>query len=559
MNHNNVSAIWYWLVFLLYVGVVLYLGYRAYQQQKKMQNATDEHHDFWITGRKQPAYMVAMSIASGWMLIGMITWMTWATYDLGLSGLWIAAIPWVIGMFVNFWLVRLIRKMKAISQCQMLEQRFGLSARVFSSIINIASYTIWSAAELFAAALIMAPALHISVSAMIFIYAIPIAVYMCLGGFRSVINANVLQFFMGAILFVTVCIAMYLTASGICSSHGTTIWAALQHQKVINSMAYPYIASKSAMTLDGYAGPSFILIVLIALLPGWTVGEDWWLKAQAAKGSKEATRGLIWMLIYNVVLIVIPASLMGLFGLIIFKPEMVKGSLAAASVLGGKGGYNVISVYINNYMSPWLKAFMIFLLSAHSMSTVANYSNISAMNLSWDVLQPIYYKKRNWSQTKIVRYARYAMVMIIFVNIVLAMLYEVPSLGESLNDWYFMSSAWLTAGVAIMLYAMFWDRANLRGVMLGGVSGFCSSVIFYILEYHVWKFNYTMPIWDWIFGKGAMASSYLGYCVVGLFFAVVGLIIGTYTATEPTLEQLDSIAEHPVEDNLEFFEGVSSN
>jgi len=557
VNSNDVSPIWYWLVFLIYIAFVGYLGYRAYKQQKGMQNATDEHHDFWITGRKQPAYMVAMSIASGWMLIGMITWMTWSTYDLGMSGLWIAAIPWVIGMLFNFWLVRLIRKMKAISQCQMLEQRFGLPARVYSAVINIASYTIWSAAELFAAALIMAPALHISVAAMIFIYALPIACYMWLGGFRSVINANVVQFFMGAILFVTVAICMYFTASDICSSHGTTIWGALQHQNVINSWAYPYDSSKSAMTLYGYIGPSFIIAILVALLPGWTIGEDWWLKAQAAKTTPEATKGLAWMLIYNLSLIVIPASLMGLFGIIIFKPEMVKGALTAASVLGDKGGYNVISVYINNYMSPWVKALMIFLLSAHSMSTVANYSNISAMNLSWDVLQPTYYKKHNWSQEKIVKYARFAMVVIIALNIALALLYTIPSLGATLNDWYFMSSAWLTAGVAIMLYAMFWKRANLRGVMLGGVLGLFSGIVFYILEYHVWNFSYNTPIWDWIFGKGALASTYLGYCVVGLFFAIVGLIVGTYTGPKPTQEKLDSIAEHVIDDNEAFFKGAS--
>src|SRR5665648_958424 len=84
----------------------------------------------------------------------------------------------------------------------MLEHRFGLPARILSAPINIFSYTIWSAAELYAASLIMAPALGISIEAMIIIYAIPIAMYMWMGGFRSVINANIVQFFMGAIILL---------------------------------------------------------------------------------------------------------------------------------------------------------------------------------------------------------------------------------------------------------------------------------------------------------------------------------------------------------------------
>ena len=80
---QNVSPLWYWLVLLVYCGFVVYLGLKAYRQQKQAGSAEEENQDFWITGRSQPAYMVGMAVASGWMLIGMITWMTWATYDQG--------------------------------------------------------------------------------------------------------------------------------------------------------------------------------------------------------------------------------------------------------------------------------------------------------------------------------------------------------------------------------------------------------------------------------------------------------------------------------------------
>ena len=556
MGYADVSPLWYWLVFIAYIVFLIAVGLNAYKKQKATSSAEEEHNDYWITGRSQPAYMVGMSVASGWMLIGMITWMTWATYDLGLSGLWVVAIPWFISNIWQFLMARPLRRIKAISQCQMLEKRFGLPARILSAPINIFSYTIWSAAELYAASLIMAPALGISIEAMIIIYAIPIAMYMWMGGFRSVINANVVQFFMGAIILIVTAVAIYLTADGIATAQGTTVWGMLQAQPVVNSLAYPVDAAKNSTSFFAYVSLSFPLIVMLGLVPGWAAAEDFWLKAQAARSTAEARRGGLYSIAFNTFIIVIPAAIIGLLGLIVFPPETTDGVVAAAAVLGDKGAYNIISAYINTYMPPLLKGLLIFLLSAHTMSTVANYSNITAMNLSYDVLQPLVYKKRNWSDAKIVKWSRLVTVFMIVLNILLALLYNSPVVGATLNDAYFLSSGLLTAGVSVMLYVLWWKRATLLGVMLGGLFGTLGTFIFFVLEYKVWEFSYNTPVWDWIFGAGAMANSYLGYCVVGLVCGIAGVLIGTFASPPPSKELLAAISDKPIDNNEEFFAGM---
>ncbi|TGE35044.1 sodium:solute symporter [Desulfosporosinus fructosivorans] len=557
MGSADVSPLWYWLVFFAYIAFLIGVGVNAYKKQKSIGNAEEEHNDYWITGRSQPAYMVGMSVASGWMLIGMITWMTWATYDLGVSGLWVVAIPWFFSNIWQFLMARPLRRIKAISQCQMLEKRFGLPARILSAPINIFSYTIWSAAELYAASLIMAPALHISIEAMIIIYAIPIAMYMWMGGFRSVINANIVQFFMGTIILVVTTIAIFMTAHGIAVAQGTTVWGMLHAQPIINSLAYPVDAAKDSTSFFAYVSLSFPLIVMLGLVPGWAGAEDFWLKAQAARSTREARLGGFYSICFNTVIIVLPASIIGIMGLVVFPPEMKDGVLSAASALGDKGGYNLISTYINSYMPPLLKGLLIFLLSAHTMSTVANYSNITAMNLSYDVLQPLIYKKRNWSDAKIVKYSRLVTVFMIVVNILLAILYNSPVMGATLNDAYFLSSGLLTAGISVMIYVLWWKRATLLGVMLGGLFGTIGTFTFFILEYKVWKSVYYTPIWDWVFGAGAMANSYLGYCVVGLFCGVAGVLIGTYASPPPSKEQLAAVSDTPIDNNEEFFSGMN--
>ena len=558
MGNADVSPLWYWLVFIAYIAFLIAVGLNAYKKQKSSASAEEEHNDYWITGRSQPAYMVGMSVASGWMLIGMITWMTWATYDLGLSGLWVVAIPWFLSNIWQFLMARPLRRIKAISQCQMLEKRFGLPARILSAPINIFSYTIWSAAELYAASLIMAPALGISINAMIIIYAIPIAMYMWMGGFRSVINANVVQFFMGAIILIVTTVAIFFTANGIATAHGTTIMGMLHAQPIVNSLAYPVDTTKDSASFFAYVSLSFPLIVMLGLVPGWASAEDFWLKAQAARSTSEARRGGLYSIAFNTVIIVIPAAIIGILGLIVFPPETKDGVVSAAAVLGDKGAYNIISTYINSYMPPLLKGLLIFLLSAHTMSTVANYSNITAMNLSYDVLQPLIYKKRNWSDAKIVKWSRLVTVFMIVINILLAILYNSPVMGATLNDAYFLSSGLLTAGISVMLYVLWWKRATLLGVMLGGLFGTLGTFIFFILEYKVWKSVYNTPIWDWVFGPGAMANSYLGYCVVGLVCGIAGVIIGTYASPPPSKEQLSAIADKPIDNNEEFFAGIHS-
>ncbi|WP_462271322.1 sodium:solute symporter family protein [Desulfobacter sp.] len=551
------SPIVYWIPLLIFFIANLWIGWRSFRVQYNTADACEEHDDFWITGRKQPHYMVGMSIAAGWLLIGFMTWMAWATYEHGLSGLFMAVVPWAILLFCMVALTPWVRRLKAISQPQMLHNRFGLPIRVLVSPMNIFCFIIWSAAELYAVALILAPPLGVSVSTMIIIFALPVAIYMWMGGFRSVINANILQFFMAVVFMTVMALLAWIVARGIAADQGATIWGILSEQELINSFAYPLKESARATTILGFVNLAFPIVSIIALLPGWTIEEDWWLKAQSGASTSESRKGVIANVIYNLIWVLFCASFVGLMGLVIFPPEVGQdGVLASNALLGNAGGYNIFSALIQNYVPGWGQVLLIVLLAALSMSTIATFTNVCAMNLSYDVLQPLYYRRRGFPEAKIVIWARTISLLIVLATIGLALLYTIPSIGATLTDGYYLSSGVLTAGVAVPVYAIFWQRANLRGVMVGSAVGCLATLIFFILEYKVWHFSYNMPVFDWIFGTGAMAGTYLGYCIVGLFFGLVGLVVGTYSASAPSLELLNAVAVHPVDDHEEFFAGV---
>ena len=82
------------------------------------------------------------------------------------------------------------------------------------------------------------------------------------------------------------------------------------------------------MTLFSLGIP-FAFFSLIALLPGWMIEEDWWLKAQSATDTRAARKGIWANLVYNIIWILALPSLIGLFGLVLYPPEQFQNLLGS--------------------------------------------------------------------------------------------------------------------------------------------------------------------------------------------------------------------------------------
>jgi SSS family solute:Na+ symporter len=476
--------------------------------------------------------LVGMSIAAGWLLIGFITWAIYNTYMFGVGGIWAMVVPWFILLFCMVILVPWVRRIKAISQPQMLQNRFGLSLRVLVSPFNIFCFIIWSAAEVWTIAHIVAPEFGVSPWVMYLAFSIPIAIYMWLGGFHSVINSNVLQFFM-AIIFVTV----VTVAIGI-----------VAYRDLPNGVSmYQYLKDVVPPgSGEGYNGLSvfslgvpFIFISIVALLPGWVIEEDWWLKAQSAKDTPAARRGIWANLIYNVIWVLIASSLIGLFALVVFPPA------TAYTETLGEDAYSILTTFLSQEFPIWALIILFPMLAGLSMSTMATFTNVCAMNISYDMLQPLVYRKRGWSDAKIMAWSRAWSLLVCGIMIGVAFL--IDYLPQGLWDAYYLSSGVLSAGVAVPVLAMFWKRANLYGTFAGSLVGGLTAFIGYFVEKYVFDYDYW-PSW--------LAATALGYAVWGVIAGVVTLVVVTLVTAPPPQEKVDAIAAAPVDDHVEFFAGV---
>ena len=225
----DASPIWYWAIVIPYMFVLIGIGLWTYNYQKKQKTATDEHDDYWIAKRGNSALVVGCAIAAGWFLIGFITWAMYNSYMYGIGGIWAMVVPWMVLLFTMVILVPNVRRFKAISQPQMLQQRFGLGLRVLVSPFNIFCFVIWSAAEIWSVSQYLAPEFGVQPWVLYIVFAVPVAVYMALGGFHAVISANLLQFAMG-VAFVTIVFVMMT-------------WKAFDHLPAGQSM-YHYLSTR---------------------------------------------------------------------------------------------------------------------------------------------------------------------------------------------------------------------------------------------------------------------------------------------------------------------------
>jgi SSS family solute:Na+ symporter len=297
---------------------------------------------------------------------------------------------------------------------------------------------------------------------------------------------------------------------------------------------------------EGYNGLSlfslgvpFIFISIVALLPGWVIEEDWWLKAQSAKTTRAARQGIWANVVYNVIWVLLCSSLIGLFALVVFPPET-----AFDAVLGGDA-YAILTTFMSQEFPVWAMIILFPMLAGLSMSTMATFTNVCAMNISYDILQPLVYRKRGWSDAKIMSWSR--AWSLIVCAIMVAVAFTIDYLPQGLWDAYYLSSGVLSAGVAVPVLGMFWKRANIYGAFAGSAVGGLTAFIGYFVEKYAFEYSYW-PGW--------LASTYLGYAVWGVIAGVVTLIVVSLLTPASPQARLDAIAAQPVDDHAEFFAGV---
>src|ERR1700739_124930 len=175
-------------VIAIYFGIVIFIGFY-------LKGSANTSEEFFMAGREMTAWIAAHSFVSA--NLGSLELMGWAgsAYQYGILAThwyWIGAIPAML--FLGLVMMPFYYVSKTHSVPGYLKLRFGEPARILAAVSFATEMILMSGVNMFAMAVVMKIVLGWSISFSILVSAFAVTLYVALGGLRSAIFNEVLQF-----------------------------------------------------------------------------------------------------------------------------------------------------------------------------------------------------------------------------------------------------------------------------------------------------------------------------------------------------------------------------
>jgi len=470
-----------WLSFLLYAFVTLIIGRFASKKN-------GDGDDFWTAGRNLSSLSVGFSLSAGFMSISWsCVYAVQLFYWYGAGALWLVTIPWIISLTAIYFLSKKYHGLSSFSQPEMIEERFGKSVKKVVASALAFVFLVWGAAEIYVAAVLLAPDLRISVDLVIIVISIFIAFYTVSGGFRAVILTDKLQF---AIVAVYIFIIGFLAYKGLMVND-------------INIFEIPASGVKSGAPWRDFFSPGIALITLTltAYLPGWMFETDLWLRIQAARDGKAARRGVMIAGINSLIFVGILPLFIGISSLYLFPAEN-----GVIPPIAGNEGDAIFSALLIKYAPKWVRLFSSLGLVAAAMSTIDTCINVMALSMGYDIAEiKDHENPKKSSRVFTLLSVLSTTVFALFIN--------------SLWDIFYLSSGILTTAVAFPVASVFIKRVESRPLLFSSVGGLAGTFIFYFLEKMAF-FHSIEPVF--------LSDSGVGFILYGIFSAILGYYLGIF-------------------------------
>jgi len=463
--------------FALVLGIGLYL---------KGQANTGE--DFFMAGREMTAWVAGLAFLSA--NLGSLELMGWAgnSYKYGILAAhwyWIGAIPAML--FLALIMMPFYYVCKTHSVPGYLKLRFGTGAQAISSISFAFMTVLMSGINMYAMAVVMRVVLGWDLNFSILVSSLTVAAYVALGGLRSAIFNEVLQFFLiwaGALLIPI----LGLIEAGGWSGMQAKIMQNLTELHVANPGSYTHLWSTlghfntNPMGIN-WAGIVFGLGAVISM-GYWTTDFLVIQRVLAAKDLRSAEMAPIIGAAFKMCvpfIVILP----GLLGLALLRDpntghllRLVPADVAwsPSGQAQGLHGYDeVVPLMLARYCGPGLLGLGITALIAGFMSGMAG--NVSAFTTVWtyDIYGTLLNK--NASDESKVRMGRWVTVIGVFISIGTA--YLVMHTQSIMDYVQALFSFFIAPLFGTVILGMLWKRATPAGGWTGLLAGTLSSVGMY--------------------------------------------------------------------------------
>lgn len=499
----------YWTFAIVFLASMVGIGAYQFLGLRAITDRDERAFDFWIGEGDVPGWWTAASLAAGWLLLGWMTWQMYLWYAYGAGALWLFTIPWILCTVGLLFVPKLFRKFPGVSIPEILRFRFDRLTQTLLGPVQSFAYLTWLAAEIYVLSAVLSRPLEVDIITMAVIVSITFGTYVTLGGFRSVLRTDLIQFVCAAIMLFALSVFGIQEAAARAGSFASIV-------PTINQT--PPIYADHFWDWDS-PGWSYMIAAVVIYTPGFITLQGAWQRIMATTDEREAAIGMWWNVGFNVLIVVVMPTLIAVAALVIFPP--VGGEVPEAV---GSYGYFIFSSMITElFANPYIAGALIVALMGMALSSVDTYVNVCAMNLTKDVLEPLVFERFDVSGTVRLNVGR--LVTAGFVGLALLWAFQFPGLF----DMYFLSSALLTATTAVAVFSVFSKKTTTLSAYLAIILGTVGTFLFFFLGKN--ELLFWMPTW--------LTDSGLAYGVVGLSMSLLGIAIGILFGKPPTRRVLD--------------------
>jgi len=462
------------VVIAIYFAMVIWIGYHL-----KGQSNTSE--EFFMAGREMTAWIAGLSFVSA--NLGSLELMGWAgsAYQYGILAAhwyWVGAIPAML--FLGMVMMPFYYVCKTHSVPGYLKLRYGQGSSVVAGFSFAFMTVLMSGVNMFAMAEVMKIVLGWDMNFSIIVSSLAVAAYVALGGLRSAIYNEVLQFILiwGGALLVPI--------MGLIEAGGWTGFKAKLAHNIQTGLTangdYTHLWRSMGHFQDNPMGIHWTGIVFGL---GFAISFGYWTtdflvvqRVLAANSLRSARLAPVIGSFFKmaVPLIVILPGLLGLVAL--QNPDgslmhLVGENVVAAHPGMGLHSYNeVLPLMMVRYCGPGLLGLGITALIAGFMSGMAgNVSAFSAVSI-YDIYQPLF--KKNASDKHLVLAGRVATIGGVIISMGAA--YTVMHAQGIMDYVQALFSFFIAPLLGVVLMGMFWKRATKEGGFWGLLLGTLTSV-----------------------------------------------------------------------------------
>jgi solute:Na+ symporter, SSS family len=447
------------VIIVFYFVLVLAIGFYL-----KEQANTGE--DFFLAGREMTAWIAGLSFLSA--NLGSLELMGWAgaSYQYGILAAhwyWIGAIPAMLLLGLVMMPFYYISKTHSVPGY--LQLRYGEPSRALSSVSFAFMTVLMSGINMYSMALVLKIVLGWNINFSIWVSSLTVAIYVALGGLRSAIFNEVLQFVLiwaGALL---------IPILGLIEAGG---WSGLKARIATNASAeYTHLWSTLGKFNDNPMGIHWTGIVFglgaIISMGYWTTD---FLVVQRVLSAKDLRAAKMAPIIGAAFKMMVPfiVILPGLLALALLPVKLVGETQAIAT--GGHSYNEVLPLMLARYCGPGLLGLGITALIAGFMSGMAG--NVSAFTTVWtyDIYRAFF--RKDASDQHYVSMGRWCTVVGVLISVGTA--YLVMDFKSIMDYVQALFSFFIAPLFATVLLGMLWKRASPAGGFWGLLAGTASSI-----------------------------------------------------------------------------------